>query len=266
MIARIWDGVTKSEDADEYLEYIRQTGVKGYAATDGNRAVYVLRREDGAGGARFRLISFWDSLEAVRRFAGDEVARARYYPEDERFLQARAPEVEHYAVVDATVAAASPEGRRIAQELRTLLNGDAWHGPALFEILADVTAERAAARPLGGAHTIWELVLHVTGWADVVRRRLEREVVREPDEGDFPQMPSATAEAWAGALERLRRVQDLLIARLASLDAEDLDRAVPGRDHAAREMARGVLQHLVYHAGQIALLKRAAGSASFLLA
>jgi heme-degrading monooxygenase HmoA len=95
MIARIWRGATRLADADRYLKYLEETGVKDYRATEGNREVMVLRRlrQDRA---EFLLLTLWESFEAIARFAGDPVEKARYYPEDEAFLLELTPEVEHY--------------------------------------------------------------------------------------------------------------------------------------------------------------------------
>src|SRR5215510_7203943 len=84
MLARIWHGVTPAEKADEYLDYLNQTGVPDYLATPGNRGAFVLRRLDGER-AHFLTISLWDSLEAVKRFAGEDYERARYMPRTESF-------------------------------------------------------------------------------------------------------------------------------------------------------------------------------------
>jgi heme-degrading monooxygenase HmoA len=98
MIARIWHGVVAAGKADEYLDYLNETGVPDYRATEGNRGVYVLRRiEDGL--AHFLTLSFWDSIEDVKRFAGPDPDKARYYPADEEFLLGFEPTVEHYEVV-----------------------------------------------------------------------------------------------------------------------------------------------------------------------
>jgi len=83
------------EDADAYLEYLRETGLKEYRATPGNRGAWVLRRDDGER-TEILTLSFWDSLDAVRVFAGDEVDRAVFYPEDDRYLVDREPTVRHY--------------------------------------------------------------------------------------------------------------------------------------------------------------------------
>lgn len=98
MIARMWHGVTAAERADEYLDYLNETGVPDYRETEGNRGVYVLRRieEDTA---HFLTVSFWGSIEDVKAFAGQDPEKARYYPEDEEFLLEFEPQVKHYDVV-----------------------------------------------------------------------------------------------------------------------------------------------------------------------
>lgn len=97
MIARLWSGAVRQEDGERYLEYLEETGIAEYRSTEGNRGVMVLRRDRG-GRMEFLLISLWDSMEAVRRFAGPEPERAVFYPEDDRFLVQRAETVEHYDV------------------------------------------------------------------------------------------------------------------------------------------------------------------------
>lgn len=98
MIARIWHGATAAAKSDEYLDYINRTGIADYQATEGNRGVYVLRRIEGEK-AHFLTVSFWDSMEKVKAFAGPDPEKARYYPEDEEFLIGFEPSVKHYEVV-----------------------------------------------------------------------------------------------------------------------------------------------------------------------
>jgi heme-degrading monooxygenase HmoA len=98
MIARIWHGETAAAKSEEYLDYLNETGVPDYRATRGNRGVYVLRRIEGDR-AHFLTLSFWDSIDDVKRFAGPDPERARYYPEDEEFLLGFEPEAGHYEVV-----------------------------------------------------------------------------------------------------------------------------------------------------------------------
>ena len=106
MIARTWHGVVPAEKADTYYEYLLRTGVPDYEATPGNRGVHVLRRIDGVS-AHFLLVSFWESLEHIRAFAGDDVDVARYYPEDAEFLIELEPRVTHYEVLSS--AAGGPD-------------------------------------------------------------------------------------------------------------------------------------------------------------
>jgi heme-degrading monooxygenase HmoA len=105
MIARIWRGRTRVEKAQEYLDFLERKGLSGYRATEGNCGVQILLRKD-AEVAEFLLISFWESLDAIRRFAGSEPEKAVYYPEDDAFLLEKEPTVSHYALV----AGAPPAG------------------------------------------------------------------------------------------------------------------------------------------------------------
>lgn len=99
MIARTWHGRVPAAKADAYHEYLQRTGLPDYKATPGNRGVQVLRRVEGDE-AHFLLLSFWDSLESIRAFAGDDLERARYYPEDSEYLLELEPTVTHYEVLE----------------------------------------------------------------------------------------------------------------------------------------------------------------------
>jgi len=257
MLARSWDGVTRADQGDEYVEYLRRTGVADLLATAGNRGVYVLRREEG-GRTRFRLVSLWDSGEAIRGFAGDDPERARYYPEDQRFLLALTPGVEHFEVaIGPDPNLPREEAAQIAAELRAVGSGEAFHGPSLRDVLEGVTAERAAARPIGAAHSLWEIVLHITAWNRTWVQRLDGRVVDEPEEGDFPPVPSPTEEAWNETRSRALASQEALADRVTRLSAAELGAAVPNRDFDVRSMLKGAVRHTVYHGGQAALLAKA---------
>jgi heme-degrading monooxygenase HmoA len=102
VIARIWRGVVRREDRDRYADYIRDTGVKEYVETPGNRGVLMLRRDDGDR-TEFVLVTLWESWDAVRAFAGDDVEQAVYYPEDEAYLVEHDPKATHFEVVESIV-------------------------------------------------------------------------------------------------------------------------------------------------------------------
>ena len=98
MIARMWRGVVRRQDADEYAEYIKKTGMAEYRSTPGNQGAWMLRRDDGD---RSEIITFslWDSRDSIRAFAGEDIEQAVFYPDDDRFLIERDPSVRHYEVV-----------------------------------------------------------------------------------------------------------------------------------------------------------------------
>jgi heme-degrading monooxygenase HmoA len=98
MIARTWHGITEVSKADEYLDYLNKTGVAQYRATQGNLGVYVLRRIEG-NKVHFLLLTLWESKDAIKRFAGSNIEKAKYYPKDEQFLLELEPMVTHYDVV-----------------------------------------------------------------------------------------------------------------------------------------------------------------------
>jgi len=98
MIARTWHGTVPAEKAGDYFDYLQTTGVPDLKATDGNRGVYVMCRIEGDL-ADFQMISLWESREHIRAFAGDDIERARYYPEDAAFLLELEPHCTHYEVL-----------------------------------------------------------------------------------------------------------------------------------------------------------------------
>jgi uncharacterized damage-inducible protein DinB len=150
--------------------------------------------------------------------------------------------------------------KEFVEELQSIHNGNAWHGPSLREALAGITATQAAACPIPNAHTIWELVGHITAWEDVWRRRIEGTQVSEPEEGDFPPPPAPTAEAWNQTLARLDRVHQEFLRAIETLPEIGLKRTVPGKPYTIQFMLQGAVRHHVYHSGQIALLKKSLDS------
>jgi len=150
------------------------------------------------------------------------------------------------------------EAERIADQLRRAFEGDAWHGPSVWEILREVRSQKAACRPILGAHTIWEIVLHIATWEAVVRRRLEGEfITMVSPERDWPPVRDASEAAWPNSLELLKRGNQQLREAISRFPSERLDEPVPGMDYTVYTMLHGVVQHALYHAGQIALLNKA---------
>ena len=152
----------------------------------------------------------------------------------------------------------STECDRIADQLYRSVEGDAWHGPPIRAILADVTPETAAARPIAGAHSIWELVVHLTVWADVARRRVAGEVVEPTPAEDWPAVGDVSAAAWSEAMAALDRAHADVRRTVLALGDGHLDDRTPGKADTLYVLLQGVVQHAAYHGGQMAVLKRAA--------
>ena len=159
----------------------------------------------------------------------------------------------------ASLPAAAPrEIARLIDQLERAYAGDAWHGMPVRELLGGIDAGLAAAHPITGGHSIWELVTHITYWLDAAARRLRGEAVDPRHEEDWPAAPAPTADAWKGALVALETSHQRLLAAVRRLEERDLDGPVPGHAYTRYVLLHGVLQHTLYHAGQIGLLKRAA--------
>jgi heme-degrading monooxygenase HmoA len=107
VIARVWHGRVPRHRAAAYEAYLRETGLADYRRVAGNRGVYLLRRDEGDV-THVTTLTFWDSLAAIREFAGEDYERARYYPEDDAFLLEREPFVTHHTVVEPAGDVAVP--------------------------------------------------------------------------------------------------------------------------------------------------------------
>jgi len=150
------------------------------------------------------------------------------------------------------------EATRIADQLRRAFDGNAWHGPALLELLHDVDAATAAARPLPRVHSIWELVLHIAAWDGAALRRLGGKKTQLKGKQNFPPVPEPTDAAWREAVAQAKRTHDALVKTVAALPEKRLRDVVPGKRYDFYYMLHGVAQHELYHAGQIAILKKGA--------
>ena len=149
------------------------------------------------------------------------------------------------------------EAKRIVEQLHNAFEGSAWHGPALLELLADVDSATAAAHPLPETHSIWELVLHVAAWDDAVNRRIVRKKALQLKAAqNFPPVKDKSSAAWKKAIDHLKKTHKALIVTAKGLSDEQLRERVPGKKYNIQFMLDGVAQHELYHAGQIAILKK----------
>jgi uncharacterized damage-inducible protein DinB len=146
----------------------------------------------------------------------------------------------------------------LEDQLRRSFEGDAWHGPAVREALDGIDAARAAARPVAGAHSIWELVLHLGATYRVVLRRLAGESAQLTPDEDWQTVPEPTEANWRATIDRLAALNRELREAVRGFPIERLDQPlVPNPAYTAITQFIGITQHDLYHAGQIVLLKRA---------
>jgi uncharacterized damage-inducible protein DinB len=158
------------------------------------------------------------------------------------------------------------ESERIVDQLQRAYDGNAWYGPPLRGLLADLTAAEAAKRPLPAAHSVWEIVLHLSGWVETIRIRLATGRPEQPAEGDWPAAGATDEAAWARARNTLEERHAALVRAVAALDDAQLAACIggahePSGGESAYTTLHGLVQHNAYHAGQIAMLKRALRSA-----
>ena len=150
---------------------------------------------------------------------------------------------------------------QLSNHIKRAVAGPMWHGAALDELLAHVSCEQAVARPIPGAHSIWEIVLHVTAWAEIALARVHGHRTGDPaPDEDWPPVPASGSDLaadWHAALERLRESYRALATDTRRLDPSTIDEKVPGLDYSVSNLLHGVIEHATYHGGQIALLKRA---------
>ncbi|TAE55967.1 MAG: DinB family protein [Bacteroidetes bacterium] len=156
----------------------------------------------------------------------------------------------------------NPQITRISETLHESIFGEPWYGTSLFDLLEGVSADDAAAHPLPGRHSIWELVLHITAWRKFVIEKLrgnEAFDLRYDTPEEWPAVGDTSAESWDEALGSLSDSQLQLEAELAGFQEARLTEPVGGREYDLGYLLYGILQHDVYHAGQVALLKRVVG-------
>jgi uncharacterized damage-inducible protein DinB len=149
------------------------------------------------------------------------------------------------------------ETERIANQLNRAFVGDSWHGPAVMEILEGGTAEQAAAHPIDDAHSIWELALHIEAWTRAGLRRLQGDRAQLSDAENFPSVTGTDEVTWKRVQQSIMQAHDELSSKILQLDDSRLDEPIIEGMSSVYVTLHGVIQHSLYHAGQIAILKKA---------
>ncbi|HEY5883871.1 MAG TPA: DinB family protein [Pyrinomonadaceae bacterium] len=149
------------------------------------------------------------------------------------------------------------ELERIREQLKRAFEGKAWHGPSVMEVLHDVTAEQATIRVFPAAHTIWELALHIGAWEGACLTRLQGGRAELTDAEDWPAVTHISDDAWRDCKSKLQEGNQKLRNALGTVDEQKLDEPILPGLPSIYITVQGVVQHDLYHAGQIAILKKA---------
>jgi uncharacterized damage-inducible protein DinB len=150
------------------------------------------------------------------------------------------------------------EVERIRDQFRRAFDGEAWHGPSVLSLLGGVTAQQAASHPIAGAHSIWQLTLHIAAWERACKRRLEGDPAQLTDLEDWQPINDTSEAAWENTKQKLIDNHRELLEAIAKVDDARLnDPIVKDSQSSVYVTLHGGVQHDLYHAGQIAMLKKA---------
>lgn len=148
---------------------------------------------------------------------------------------------------------------RILDQMDRAFSGDAWHGPALMPMLEGIIAEDASKHPIPLAHSVWEIVNHIGAWNSIVQHKMTGEAIQVTTEMDWPPVWEASDVAWKRSIETLEASRARLRGAVEALHDSRLDQIVPHEKYSYYVLLHGLVQHDLYHAGQIAVLKKALG-------
>jgi uncharacterized damage-inducible protein DinB len=148
-------------------------------------------------------------------------------------------------------------GEIIADEIRSALRGDPWHGPSLLTLVGDLTVQEAVQRPIPGAHNIWELVLHITSWSTIALRRINGGQHEVYEGEDWPEPGAISSGRWSEMVAEMSESHEQLCDVVAGLSDDRLAELAPGGSRTITFMLHGIAQHDAYHGGQVALLRKA---------
>ena len=151
------------------------------------------------------------------------------------------------------------ESRRAGGQIGRSHSGAAWHGPSVLETLEGITPAQAAAKPIEGAHSIWELVKHVSAWQALALQTFQgADCVSLEDDANFPPVEDTSADAWAHDIQAMSEINAQLVAAVKVFPEEMIETIVPGKPFSYYGLMHGIAEHNIYHAGQISLLRRLA--------
>lgn len=253
MIARTWNGTVPKEKADAYYTYLKKSGLKDYRNTKGNTGLQVLRKDEDQQ-THYLLITFWDSYESIRKFAGDGYEKARYYPEDEEFLLELETFVSHYDVLKR-----NDKIETMTAQLALVYDKDPWYGNSIRAVLESVNPSHAFESPGTGTHSIAEIAAHMIAWREFAVNRLEGNAgfqIEQEQSFDWKRFSADKEPAWKIMADQFKINQEHLLGLLQKQDDSILEKEVAGKPYTFHYLLTGIVQHDLYHLGQIVYIQK----------
>jgi uncharacterized damage-inducible protein DinB len=248
MITRIWHGRTKKEDANVYRHYVMETGVPDYLRTDGILGGQIWQREEGTV-THIWMVTQWENMDFVKRFAGNDVEKAKYYPEDERYLLELEPHVMHCN----TISFSNARIKNYVRQLDQVFGGGSWNNESFTEKLKAVDERKAFTQPAPDRHCVAEIVWHCAYWTTVLIKRIQGDhgfCERTYDDQNFPPLQTLQLKGWDNVLAEFKRSHEQLIALLSGKTDDFLEEEYHiGKTYG--HIVEGVIHHDIYHLGQI---------------
>lgn len=251
MITRIWHGRTAPENTEYYLNFLLDKGTQEYLETEGNLSVKVWSKKEHDC-THYWTVTEWPGIESIRKFAGEDYDKAKYYPEDEGILLEFEDKVEHYESFDVS-------NKRIGYYLRQLdqlYQGGSWQSESISAKLKSISESEAFQQPMPNIHCVAEIVWHCIYWRKVFLNRMNgNHLYRDQTMEELNFLPLAELEkkGWQHLVNELAQTQSELTHQLSTKRDTFLDEEyAPGYtfDH----HLEGLVQHDLYHLGQIGLV------------
>ena len=255
MITRIWHGKTKKEDADIYRQYVIETGISEYQKVEGNLDTQIWQKdEDGI--THIWTVTRWKDLDSIKEFAGDEYQKAKYYPEDKKYLLEFEPNVEHYE----TYTFSNSKIKSFIKQIEELNDGTNWTEADLRKIYS-IEEEKLFIQPVTGKHSAAEILSHIIHWRRVIVKGMEGELEFEKkteNEQNFLSLELLKQKGIKNLLAEFKEAGEQLINFLKTKRDDFLEKEYkPG--YTNKYMVESLISHDYYHLGQIgyviALLK-----------
>jgi uncharacterized damage-inducible protein DinB len=248
MITRVWHGRTKAKDANAYREFLLGEGTTEYREIEENLSISVWEKLDGDV-CHFYTVTEWPGIDAVKKFAGEDYQKAKYYPYDNDMLLEFEETVEHYTshrVSNARI-------KYFVNQFDQLLSGGSWQGESFEKKLESLGEEDVFEQPVPGVHCIAELIWHCVHWRNVLINRLCNTAHDTSDESNFVSHSSLKTMGWPRLwdlfLQSQRDIRSSLITKADDYLASEYK---PG--YTMEYLVEGVIQHDIYHLGQIGLI------------